>query len=236
MENVFPLHQGLDLVVKFFLIIYPRILKPKNKKTKQTPAQRKVQHSLDDWLNKGVKEATVRFNEKVTLRILPKNGNISEGRKILDLNWVGYHEKHSFHVETTRTKRSHATKASSETRTQWQSRMLSDSHSENHAQGEHPPEIRTFHHLFIDDEKKFHEVPPLVEKGEQVQVQELEEGEIFDHDKVLAGLTQHGEQEPPPNTPPLKPLRNPSPPCPVPPNQGHTKTLHDFPVHSSEAS
>ena len=64
MENVFPLHQGLDLLVKFFLIIYPQILKPKNKKTKQTPAQHKVQHSLDDWLNKDVKEATVRFNEK----------------------------------------------------------------------------------------------------------------------------------------------------------------------------
>ena len=88
----------------------------------------------------------------------------------------------------------------------------------------------------LHDEKKFHEVPPLVENGEQVKVQVLEEGEIFDHDEVLAGLTQHGEQEPPPNTPPLKLLRNPSPPCPVPPNQGHTKTLHDFPVHSSEAS
>ena len=71
MENVFPLHQDLELlVVKFFLIVHLRILKSKNKTTKQEPALGKVQQSLDDWITKGVKEAAIRFNEKVTLRIL----------------------------------------------------------------------------------------------------------------------------------------------------------------------
>lgn len=71
MENVFPLHQDLELlVVKFFLIVHLRILKSKNKTTKQEPALGKVQQSLDDWITKGVKEATIRFNEKVTLRII----------------------------------------------------------------------------------------------------------------------------------------------------------------------
>ena len=41
----------------------------------------------------------------------------------------------------------------------------------------------------IDIEKTFHEVPPVVENGEIVEVQVLEEGEIFDPD-VFFGRTR----------------------------------------------
>ena len=48
-----------------------------------------------------------------------------------------------------------------------------------------------FSFYFIDIEKTFHGVPPLVENGEIVEVQVLEEGEIFDPQEFLDGLAQH---------------------------------------------
>ena len=97
------------------------------------------------------------------------------------------------------------------------SRVCLVTHSENQAQREHASEIRPFRAFFMDDEKRFHEVPPLVENGEQVEVQVLEEEEIFDPDEFLVGFRQQGEQEPPPA---LNPLRNPSPPRPLHRTQG----------------
>ena len=46
----------------------------------------------------------------------------------------------------------------------------------------------SFH--FIDIEKTFHGVSPIVENGEIVEVQVLEEGEIFDPQEFLDGLAQ----------------------------------------------
>ena len=46
----------------------------------------------------------------------------------------------------------------------------------------------SFH--FIDIKKTLQGVPPIVENGEIVEVQVLEEGEIFDPQEVLDGLSQ----------------------------------------------
>lgn len=46
----------------------------------------------------------------------------------------------------------------------------------------------SFHSIYI--EKTFHKVPPIVEKGEQVEVHVPEEGEIFDPGIFLDGLAQ----------------------------------------------
>ena len=61
--------------------------------------------------------------------------------------------------------------------------------------------------------KTFHEVPPIVENGGIVEVQVLEEGEIFDPDAFLDELAQQWHPLPP-STPQTStaPFRNPSPP------------------------
>ena len=68
----------------------------------------------------------------------------------------------------------------------------------------------SFH--FIDIEKTFHGVPPIVENGEIVEVQVLEEGEIFDRQEFLDGLAQQWKQDPSsiPQTS-TEPFMNPSP-------------------------
>ena len=61
--------------------------------------------------------------------------------------------------------------------------------------------------------KTFHEVPLVVEDIEIVEVQVMEEGDIFDPDAFLDELTQQWHPLPP-STPQTstKPFRNPSPP------------------------
>ena len=61
--------------------------------------------------------------------------------------------------------------------------------------------------------KTFHEVPAVVENGEIVEVQVLQEGKIFDPDVLLDGLALQC-QPLPPSTPQTstEPFRNPSPP------------------------
>ena len=69
----------------------------------------------------------------------------------------------------------------------------------------------SFH--FIQIEKSFHGVLPIVENGEIVEVQVLEEREIFDPQEFLDGLAQQWKQDPS-STPQTstQPFMNPSPP------------------------
>ena len=78
--------------------------------------------------------------------------------------------------------------------------------------------------------KTFHEVPPVVENGEIVEVQVMEEGEIFDPDAFLDELAQQWHTLPP-STPQTstEPFRNPSPPP-----RGSTEILYCFPVHLND--
>ena len=78
--------------------------------------------------------------------------------------------------------------------------------------------------------KTFNEVPPVVENGEIVEVQVMEEGEIFDPDVSLDELVQQWHTLPPsaPQTP-TEPFRNPSPPP-----RGSTEILYCCPVHSND--
>ena len=63
----------------------------------------------------------------------------------------------------------------------------------------------------------------------------IEQGEIFDADSFLEGLTQQWKQEPR-HTPDLPPLRNPSSPrqMPHPLTRGDTEIVYNCPIHSSE--
>ena len=78
--------------------------------------------------------------------------------------------------------------------------------------------------------KTFHEVPPIVENGGIVEVQVLEEGEIFNPDAFLDELAQQWHPLPPsaPQTS-TAPFRNPSPPP-----QGSTEILYSCPVHLND--
>ena len=80
----------------------------------------------------------------------------------------------------------------------------------------------------IDIEKTFHEVPPVVESGEIMEVQVLEEGEIFDPDVLLDELAQQWKQDPSSLREP-EPFRNASPPT-----RGSTEILHSCPVHPND--
>ena len=80
----------------------------------------------------------------------------------------------------------------------------------------------------IDIEKTFHEVPPVVESGEIMEVQVLEEGEIFDPDVFLDKLAQQWKQDPSSLREP-EPFRNASPPT-----RGITEMLHSCPVHPND--
>lgn len=44
--------------------------KKKAKKVKQESLEGSIQHTLDDWLGKGIKESTVRFNDKVLVKTI----------------------------------------------------------------------------------------------------------------------------------------------------------------------
>ena len=78
--------------------------------------------------------------------------------------------------------------------------------------------------------KTFHEVPPIVENGGIVEVQVMEEGEIFDPDAFLDELAQQWHPLPP-STPQTstEPFRNPSLPPP-----GSTDMLYSCPVHPND--
>lgn len=84
MENVFRLHQDLELlVVKFFLIVHLRILKSTNKTTKQEPALGKVQQSLDDLDNQGCQRSHYKVQRKNDTSNTLKNGKSFESNKDL---------------------------------------------------------------------------------------------------------------------------------------------------------
>jgi len=78
--------------------------------------------------------------------------------------------------------------------------------------------------------KTFHEVPPMVENGGIVEVQVMEEGEIFDPDAFLDELAQQWHPLPP-STPQTstEPFRNPSPPP-----RRDTEMLYSCPVHLND--
>ena len=78
--------------------------------------------------------------------------------------------------------------------------------------------------------KTFHEVPPIVENGGIVEVQVLEEGEIFDPDAFLDELAK--QWHPLPSSTPQTstvPFRNPSPPT-----RSDTQILYSCPVHPND--
>ena len=77
--------------------------------------------------------------------------------------------------------------------------------------------------------KTFHEVPPIVENGGIVELQVMEEGEIFDPD-AFPELAQQWHPLPP-STPQTstEPFRNPSPPLP-----GSAEILYSCPVHQND--
>ena len=86
----------------------------------------------------------------------------------------------------------------------------------------------SFH--FIDIKKRLHGVPPIVENGEIVEVQVLEEGEIFDPQEFLDGLSQQWKQDPS-NTPQTstEPFVNPPPPT-----RSDTQILYSCPRHPND--
>ena len=78
--------------------------------------------------------------------------------------------------------------------------------------------------------KTFHEVPPIVENGGIVEVQVMEEGEIFDPDAFLDELAQQWKQDPS-NTPQTstEPFMNPPPPT-----RSDTQILYSCPRHPND--
>jgi len=101
-----------------------------------------------------------------------------------------------------------------------------NSHTKKHIQRQHTLELVNIFFSFIVIEKTFREVPPIVENGEQVEVQVLEEVDTFDPDEFLRGLEEGWKQQ--------SCRTNDSTPCEnAPTTRGSTEIKHFCPVHGS---